>query len=222
MGHKVFVSYKYSDPYVQGAGLTCRNYVDALIEKISDIHIYKGEEDGNDLSGFSDDTIETKLKEKIRDSSVTVVLVSKGMKEQKSELNQWIPWEIKYSLLRTTVDGQTSNPNGLLGVIIPDENGSYNYYFQPSNCPHCNTIHHNVDMLFEIMRNNMFNRKQPIINNCVNPAHDVKIHAGDNHSYLHPIQWGDFFSNPTLYIEHAISLRDRIDEFDVQKRIKKT
>lgn len=89
MSRKVFVSYKYKDMSVKSLkehslieylapdfSLT-RDYVDALADKIelSD-HIYKGEESNNDLSGFSDGYIEEKLKERISDSSVTIVLIS--------------------------------------------------------------------------------------------------------------------------------------------------
>ena len=77
MSRKVFVSYKYRDMSVKplksyslveyldpGFSLT-RAYVDFLADKIelSD-HIYKGEESNNDLSGYSDEYIEAKLKER--------------------------------------------------------------------------------------------------------------------------------------------------------------
>lgn len=220
MGRKVFVSYKYADPYVSGNLLTCRNYVDTIREIISNVHIYKGEEDGNDLSQFKDSTIDTKLKEKIRDSSVTIVLISKGMVEfGKSQKDQWIPREIKYSLMTKTVNGVTSGANGLLAVVIPDENDSYGHYFTPVDCLHCDSVRHNTDWLFEIIRNNMFNRKQPFASSCYGPFHEEKIHQGENHSYMHQVRWDRFIKNPTYYIELAIALRDRIDDFNVQKRV---
>ncbi len=222
MSRKAFVSYKYSDPQVYGGvGVTCRNYVDVIQNKLEDVHIYKGEEDGKDLSNFADSTIETKLKEKIRDSSVTIVLLSKGMVEVKSEKDQWIPWEMKYSLLKTTVDGNTSLPNGLLAVVIPDSVGSYEHYFQYSGCGFCNSVTHNRDWLFEIMKNNMFNRKQPKTDSCLNPSHAARLHNGTDHSYMHQVRWDNFIKDPSTYIEIAIDHRDRDEEFDIQKRVKK-
>ena len=60
MGHKVFISYKYADSNVKNISGnyspsdTVRNYVDKLEDYISDTsdHIYKGEEDGEDLSHY--------------------------------------------------------------------------------------------------------------------------------------------------------------------------
>ena len=81
-----------------------RDYVTKFEEVLdpSD-NIYKGESEGEDLSLLSEGTIWEKLKNRIYDSSVTVIFISTGMKESwNSEKNQWIPWEISYSLKETS------------------------------------------------------------------------------------------------------------------------
>lgn len=91
------------------------------------------------LSKLSDDTIWEKLKDRIYDSSVTVIFISPEMKEiWKEEKDQWIPWEISYSLKETSRknkngDPVTSKSNAMLAVVLPDENGSYSYYLEKSN-----------------------------------------------------------------------------------------
>lgn len=89
-------------------------------------HIYKGESDGEDLSQLSDDTIWEKLKNRIYDSTLTIVMLSKGMREKyKAEKHQWIPQEISYSLkeisrIDSSGNSVTSKTNALIAVIIPD------------------------------------------------------------------------------------------------------
>lgn len=137
MGRKIFVSYKYRDFNVQKLNNVFSptwpcDYVTYIqkhiINSYSD-NIYKGENSDEDLSDKSDDYIWEHLKDKLYDSTVTIVLISPNMKEpNKWERNQWIPWEISYSLRRTTRGGRTSQRNALLVVILPDKNGNYDYY----------------------------------------------------------------------------------------------
>ncbi len=157
--HKVFVSYKHGDkevyplpidlfgPYTPGKEYTdrytARGYVNEFERIAGDIMIYKGEEDGEDLSCFSNDTIWNELKEKIFDSSLTVVFISPKMrKNDELEEQQWIPQEVRFSLRRSTRDGRTSQPNALLCVALPDGNDDYRYV---STMKHFGIIQRNRD-----------------------------------------------------------------------------
>ena len=120
MGRKIFVSYKYADenvypvPNVSDYRPKVRDYVTWLERKFSD---------------RSDDYIWMKLKDRIYDSTITIVLISPNMKEAyRWDKSQWIPWEIAYSVRETTRNDYTSHANAVLGVVLPDKYNRYDYY----------------------------------------------------------------------------------------------
>lgn len=232
MGRKIFVSYKYSDSHVQDLDLyefvdflgtrirrkiitTARHYVDKLAEKLEDDdHIYKGENDGESMRSLADSTIGSKLGDKIFDSSVTIVLISKGIKNSYlPENDQWIPWEISYSLKEQTRQNLCSKTNGVIAVVLPDELGSYEYYVTYDSACNCRSL--NTPFLFQILRDNMFNVKEPIRRLCNN----AWVFSGDC-SYIQSVTWVDFKINPTQYIDKAIELRDCKENFELTKNIK--
>lgn len=151
MGRKIFVSYKYKDDDVKSlngySSTWPRHYVDYLKDNIlSDDHIYKGEESDEDLSSYSEVYIWNHLKDKIYDSTITIVLISPNMKEPRRwEKSQWIPWEISYSLKEMARNDRTSHNNAILAVILPDKSGSYDYYNKKD------------DLLFPILKENIKN-----------------------------------------------------------------
>lgn len=142
MSRKVFVSYKYKDSGVQSLPTTQypptwpSDYVAYIEQHILNDHIYKGEKQDEDLSVFSETYIWKHLKDKMYDSSVTVVLISPNMKEpEKWQSSQWIPWEISYSLRKTTRGGRTSQRNSIVAVILPDKNGGFQYFDKSTTFP---------------------------------------------------------------------------------------
>lgn len=142
MARKVFVSYKYKDSGVQSLSTTTypptwpSDYVDYIERYVLAGNIYKGEKQDEDLSAFSEDYIWRHLKDKMYDSTVTAVLISPNMKEPgKWQSSQWIPWEISYSLRKTTRGGRTSQRNSIVAVILPDNSGSYSYFNKANTFP---------------------------------------------------------------------------------------
>ena len=105
------MSYKYGDTLVQDLNIYKKNiwgqivkvetivhyYVDKLQEAIGRDNINLGEKDGESLADFSDSTIETELKGKIRQCSITIILLSKGMKTDKSENHYHLIKRNKYA-----------------------------------------------------------------------------------------------------------------------------
>mgnify|MGYP003289218160 CR=1 FL=1 len=233
MGYKIFVSYKHEDdsvyPLQNSLSLyslfnksTARDYVDKL-ESYFDYtnNIYKGERNGEDLSNFKDETIASHLRDKIYDSSVTIVLISPNMREPKSENDQWIPWEIAYSLRNKTRGDRTSHPNAILAVILPDRNYQYEYFRQPFSYQRydgqwCS----GRDTVFSIIRNNMNNRNDNwIYGNSFFLGKGIYPISTNNESYIPSVTWDDFIKQPMRYIEIAINRKDNIYNYNIYKEI---
>lgn len=225
MGYKIFISYKYGDSSVQrlartphGERTIVRHYVDEIQARIkADDHINKGELDGEDLSMFKDETIKSKLRDKIYDSSVTIVLISPRMKDPYiPEGDQWILWEISYSLREVPRSDRVSRTNALLGVVLSDVTGSCEYVITNRTCCPGGCVFLNRTDLFTIIQENTFNRKRPPIHDC---EKDTSIWEWP-FSYMHIVSWYSFLNDMDAAINNAIQIRDRIQDFDIHKQIK--
>jgi len=226
MGRKIFVSYKYadSDVYNFTANTTCtvRDYVDKIQEVLGDTdHINKGESDGEDLSQLSDDTIWEKLKNRIYDSTLTIVLISKNMKvSYMADKDQWIPREISYSLkemsrINSSGTPVTSKSNAVLAVVIPDIYNSCSHFTYKNSCcsSGCRTLE--TYALFDIMRKNMFNVIDQDKKDC---SSGKTIYYGDS-SYILSVEWDEFVKDMDKYINKAYEIQGNIDSYNICKEV---
>lgn len=201
MGNKIFISYKYADSSVQSLNSTSswelttpRHYVDVIQQKLLPRygHINKGENDGESLATFKESTIYSKLADKIFDSSITILLISPNMKTfYHAEKDQWIPWEISYSLRTKNRNGSYSNPNAILAVILPDSFGNYDYV-------------NNYGFGFAILKLNKNNLK---------PAYSYGIYEND---YIVTCTWTQFLSQFDSWIEKALRNRNDVEKYNLR------
>ncbi len=220
MGKKIFISYKYKDNQVMNLinsspeETTARHYVDELQSKLEEgDHINKGEQDDEDMSSLADSTIGSKLGDKIFDSTVTIVLISKGMRDTNLPDNeQWIPWEISYSLKEQSRQGRRSKTNAILGVVLPDKTGNYDWFYRRNT--NCNSITVLNNQLFSILKKNMFNIKEPIFREC----NGQKIYEGEP-SYIKTVDWHRFINNIDFYIEIALEIWRNREAYEITKTI---
>lgn len=103
MGHKVFVSYKFSD------AVQTREKIRGILGDSG--HYYNGEKGFKALQN-ADSTIKEYLKDMIFGTSVTIVVISPEVRN-----SDWVDWEIRYSLRQSSRNGITSHRNGILCVV---------------------------------------------------------------------------------------------------------
>ena len=139
----------------------------------------------------------------------------------KKDRDQWIPWEISYSLKETSRKNKkgeaiTSHTNAMLAVILPDTTGSYDWYLEAKNCCISHCTFHRTDKVFNIIRRNKFNRIKNGNNHiCDN---NEKIWTGTC-SYIEAVKWDDFITDYHKYVDMAVDRQDNINEYDIYKEI---
>ena len=213
----MFVSYKYGDSEVRQFNpyymTTVRDYVNVIsgiLDSTDELH-YRGERDGEDLSGLDHKTIEKKLADKMFYTSVTIVLISPRMLENIPEIEQWMPWEISYSLKNKTRSDGNSNMNAVLAVVLPDRDGRYSYAMYSDD----HRIFVKEKAFFKIILANMFNRVgvKHYEDKYGNPMYVPR------NSYIALAKWCDFHSYPAYYINLALKNRGEWDQFYIVKKI---
>lgn len=216
MARNVFVSYKYADENVQllygHTPTTARHYVDE-VEKLlaAEGHIYYGEHDGEDLSGWSEDQIWEELKDRIFPTSCTIVLISPNMKEpNRYDKSQWIPWEISYSIRETIRNDTKSHRNAILAVVLPDINGSYDYALKENHCCPSGCTSYFRDWMFTIIKENMFNRKNPNTNLC---KQATTVWYGE-YNYIPMVRWNYFVGHVSELIDRAERIKEDYEKND--------
>ncbi len=201
MAKKTFISYKFSE-----AQDTRDRIIDALGD---DAEFYMGEtSDSPDLSDEKAEAIKEVLKDMIRGTSVTMVVISPNMLQSK-----WIDWEVKYSLRETTRKDKTSKRNGVVG-IIQKVNNSYDWLTSHNYCDHSNksNSYHDNSKMHKVIHTNRFNQKptEYICETC----RTIDRLMG---SYISLIPEDDFLEDPSKYIENAWDKSQNLNGYEKLK-----
>lgn len=238
-GHKIFVSYKFNDSSVyqkinhklfegrEEGDIIVRDYVNVLQEYFEghSEHIYKGEDDNTPLGDKSEDWIWSELKDSIFDSTLTIVLISPNMKENGRDRDQWIPWEISYSLSNETRKDSNgkpvrSNTNAMLAIVLPDRSGKYDYYFENKNCCTSGCRLNKTNILFNILKKNTFNQKDRYVEKriCDDKSN---IYNGMYHSFIHFYKWCEIDSKEKIEeaIRLAYDILSKKEQYDISYEI---
>lgn len=200
MARKTFISYKHSE---------AQDLRDEILDALGeDATYYQGEtSDSPDLTDTSTDNIKKNLKDMIYGTSVTIVVISPHIKESK-----WIDWEIEYSLKEITREDNTSRTNGVVGVIMKQDDGYEWIVGQLSNDDGCKPRVIDDSKLYPIIYRNRFNREPPVYS-CER-CKTVDMLTG---SYISLIAAESFLADPAKYIENAYEKSSEIGSYKISK-----
>jgi len=213
------VSYKFHDrdvaPLVSGyCESITREYVNALETQLLQDHIYKGESADEPLGHLTDETIRRKLYDRIYDSTATLILISPNMREEGiPESEQWMAQEISYSLSEHSRGGTTSHTNAMLAIILPESDGSYDYYSRNRRCCTSGCKVFLTSILLPIHKANMLNKDNGKV--C---EENIRIYEGE-HSFIPSVTWNDFLNDSEGCLLRAYEILEEIDEYTITKQL---
>ena len=202
MATKVFISFRFSDG---------KEIKDELVDLFDESTEVINRSEDVDRSQMSEDTIQEYLYEKLKDTSVTIVLLTpEAVSYRKNWIGNYDDWlydELRYSL----EDRNNNRTNGVVAVYTDDAKDmileSSSHY-----CSHCQETKSCRTLKFfdNLARKNMLNIKQSYKKNLCNDLYD------DSHdSYISLVSLEEFKQDHTKYIDNAKDKRDRLHEFNI-------
>lgn len=206
MANKVFLSFRFEDG---------NEYKEDLTELFAqDIEIINCSED-KDRSDMSDETIKKYLYEKLKRTSVTIVLLTpKAIKHNKNiygYYDDWIYDEVRYSL----EDRENNRCNGLIAVYVPEAEPGIIVKTECNNCERNCKITSVYD--FEnLVRKNMMN----VLDIYKTHACEGKYDSNYD-SYCSLILYDDFKNHYQKYISIADEKRNYTNKYDIWKDLNK-
>ena len=202
MATKVFISFRFSDG---------KEIKDELVDLFDESTEVINRSEDVDRSQMSEDTIQEYLYEKLKDTSVTIVLLTpEAVSYRKNWIGNYDDWlydELRYSL----EDRKNNRTNGVVAVYTDDAKDmileSSSHY-----CSHCQQTKscRTLKYFDNLARKNMLNIKQSYKKNLCNDLYD------DSHdSYISLVSLEEFKQDHTKYIDNAKDKRDRLHEFNI-------
>lgn len=206
MATKVFISFRFSDG---------KELKDELIELFdSSTEVINRSEDV-DRSEMSEDTIQEYLYEKLKNTSVTIVILTPEAVDYRKNLwgeyDDWLYDELRYSL----EDRISNRTNGVI-ALYTDDSESLILKSSSHTCNKCNenSTCRTLTNFDNLARKNMLNVKEKYkANKCDN------LYDDDKDSYISLVHFDDFKKDYEKYINSAKEKRDRKEEFRLVKRM---
>lgn len=207
MARKVFISFRFNDGNYYKKELC--NLFDSSTEVINC-------SEDEDRSMMSEETIKKYLYNKLKGTSVTIVLLTPNAlnhhKNYWGEYDDWMYDEIRYSL----EDRDNNRTNGLVAVYTPEAKAAI-ISKSIHSCPVCNETKEvrSLAAIDNLARRNMLNIKDVYKKNPCDNLYDDEWD-----SYCSLVSWDEFKRNYAEIIDTAAQKRDLLGHYDIRKRMK--
>lgn len=206
MARNVFISFRFSD------GADYKEELSDCFDKNKDIINYSEDED---RSNMSEETIKNYLYKKLKETSVTIIILTPEAVNYKKDVwrkyDDWLYDELRYSL----EDREDNRTNAVVAVYTKDA-AQHLYTETTHKCSVCNKDSRVKSMkeFDNLVRKNMMNIK---ISKKKNQCDGIYDSLED--SYCSLIEFDEFKNNIDTYIDNAIDKRNRKEDFDIVKRM---
>ncbi|PAT01140.1 molecular chaperone Tir [Candidatus Izimaplasma bacterium ZiA1] len=207
MKTKAFVSFRFED------GIDLK---DEIIEELKKKDLIIDKSESVDRSNMSEESIQEYLYEKLRDTSITIVIITpKAINYKKNWISglydDWLYDELRYSLY----ERKGNTLNGVV-AIYTDEAKSQLMYTSTKLCNDCNSEHtsQSINGFDNLVRMNMMNVKKTSKKNPCEGYYDSEYD-----SYISLVPYNDFKSNPKYYIDIALEKRNDSNNYNIVKRM---
>lgn len=200
MARKTFISYKHSE---------AQDLRDRILKALGDdATYYQGEtSESPDISDKSTEDIKNVLKDKMFNTSVSIVVISPNMYKSK-----WIDWEIEYCLSEYKRKNRTSYSNGVIGVIMKVDDSTDWLKIHSFDCHGTSIVQYKRELLYPIINNNRYN-SNPQLKHCK----DCNTYDFMNGSYITLVDEDSFLKYPNYYIENAYDKSEDITKYKLTK-----
>lgn len=194
---KVFISFRFKDG---------NKLKEDLVEKFEGLDYTINKSEDKDRSSMTEETIRKYLYEKLSDTSVTIVLLSpmavNHKRNDSGDLDDWMYDEIRYSL-----ENREGNATNALIMLYSSDAKPQVILKETESVTTVNSFDN-------LARKNMMNVK-----NAYKVQKKAGLYNSLEDSYASLISYEKFMKNPELYIENALSKRERKEEFNLIKRM---
>lgn len=207
MARQVFISFRFSD------GGKYKDELCDLFDQNEDVIDCSEDEDRSDMS---EETIQKYLYDKLRRTSVTVVILTPEAIEYSKNIwtgkyDDWMYDELRYSL----EDREYNNTNGVIAIYTADAKDLL-ITTSTHKCDICKK-ESTVSILLDV--NNLIRKNMMNIKDSYKKNQCYGIYDSLEDSYISLVSYDDFVSDINKYIENAISKKERRDEFTLIKRL---